>query len=227
MNNVSDAPPLCWEVRRGMGYDDGGLWMDRVRDELLTRPDAPDRMLLAEFRPVVTIGRGGDGRHLRATPGELAAAGVDYRPAGRGGDVTWHGPGQLTVYPVLRLREGERDVHRYLRALEQGVIDWLAGHGIVAGRREGLSGVWVGRDKLAAVGVSFRRWITAHGLAVNVNTEPAELRRWIVPCGIAAAEGGVTSLAVLAGRAFDMDAEALSLARSLAAALGRRPVSRR
>lgn len=214
-------PPLRLTVMRGRPYDDGLAWMENARARRIADPDAVDEMLLAEYPPVVTLGRGGDGRHLLAAPEALEASGVQFRHAGRGGDVTWHGPGQWTVYPVIRLADGERDVHRYLRALEQGVIDWLATHGVDAARRDGLSGVWVGRDKLAAVGVSFRRWVTGHGLAVNVDPDLSAVARWIVPCGIAPAEGGVTSLARVLGRPVDTAAEAAGLARTLAGALGR------
>lgn len=218
-------PPLLCEIRRHIPYDDGSEWMRRAIDDLVAEaPGAREKMLLAEFLPVVTLGRSGDGRHLRMSPEKLAADGVEYRAVGRGGDVTWHGPGQWTVYPVLRLQEGERDVHRHLRRLEQGVIDWLAGFGLEAGRRDGLSGVWIGHDKLAAVGVSFRRWVTGHGLAVNVCPDLGKVGRWIVPCGIAAAEGGITSLERASGAPRAMEDVAASLAERLASALGREAV---
>jgi len=212
---------MVWECRRGLHYDEGTAWMEEAAAGLEASDGAPDRMLLAEYRPVVTLGRSFRDGHLLVPPDALAREGVALRRAGRGGDATWHGPGQWTVYPVVRLRGGERDIHKFLRALEQGVMDWLAGHGVAGTRRAGLTGVWVGSAKLAAIGVSFRRWISGHGLAVNINCDLRAPGRWIVPCGIGADLGGITSLARATGLPCGMEAEAGPLARSLAAALGR------
>jgi lipoyl(octanoyl) transferase len=155
----------------------------------------PDTLLLLEHPPVITLGRGSDRAHLLASEAELAARGVEVHECGRGGDVTYHGPGQLVGYPVFALRGRGRDAHRYLRDLEQALIRCAADFGVDASRLPGLTGVWVGERKLAAIGVRLSSgWITSHGFALNVTTD---LRGYdaIVPCGIR--DRGVTSLAEL------------------------------
>ncbi len=153
------------------------------RDAVLA--GAEDHLLLVEHWPVITLGRRGDERHV------LTASAPVVR-VNRGGDVTYHGPGQLVGYPIVDLTRRGADVHAYLRDLEAVVIDVAAEFGVVATRRPGFTGVWVGNDKLAAIGVGIRRWVTMHGFALNV----ADLRApfsAIVPCGLVGA--GVTSLA--------------------------------
>jgi lipoyl(octanoyl) transferase len=151
-----------------------------------------DVLLLLEHPHVLTVGvRGRLGRsHVLAAAETLAAMGVDVIETGRGGDVTYHGPGQIVGYPILDLRPDRLDVHRYVRDLERVLIAVADDFGIAAERTTGLTGVWVGREKLAAIGVRISRWITSHGFALNVKTD---LRFFdlIVPCGIA--DRGVTS----------------------------------
>ena len=143
----------------------------------------------------------GSRANVVASPSALAAAGVDVHETGRGGDVTYHGPGQLIGYPIFDLRPDRCDVHRYVRDLEEALIVAVARLGVHAGRVAGLTGVWVGtegtEEKLAAIGVRISRWITSHGFALNVGTD---LRHFdlIVPCGIT--DRGVTSLERLLGR---------------------------
>jgi lipoyl(octanoyl) transferase len=159
---------------------------------------APDTLVFTEHDPVFTLGlRAGADRHLLWSAERLAAEGVALHPTNRGGDITYHGPGQLVAYPVVSL-DARRDLHAYLRFLEDVLIATVARHGLVAARRDGLTGIWIGERKLAAIGVSVRRWVTMHGLALNVSPD---LRHFggIVPCGIAAAEGTVTSLAAELG----------------------------
>lgn len=165
----------------------------------------PDHLLLVEHLPVITCGRSGDGRHLLAKPEELAAKGIEYKPVRRGGDITYHGPGQWTVYPVVRLDHFGRDLHRYLRMLEESVILFLSRRGIKGERRKNLTGVWVERNKIAAVGVAVNRWIAWHGFAVNIQPDLSAFHALIVPCGIAAGSGGVTSLSALTGNKYDME----------------------
>jgi lipoyl(octanoyl) transferase len=159
----------------------------------------PDQLLLLEHPPTITLGV--KARHSRTnivgSPEELVSAGVEVFETGRGGDVTYHGPGQLVGYPVLDLRPDRCDVHRYVRDLEEVLIRASANFGIEAGRIAGLTGVWVGADKLAAIGVRISRWITSHGFALNVSTDLSHFDL-IVPCGIA--DRGVTSIERLAGR---------------------------
>jgi lipoyl(octanoyl) transferase len=158
-----------------------------------------DTLLLLEHPHVFTLGRGADERFLINPPAE-----VPVHRVSRGGEVTYHGPGQLVAYPILKLEGRDRDVHRYLRALEQAIIDALDEFGIEAGRRNGFTGVWIGACKIASIGVGIRRWVTFHGLAVNVN--PA-LRYFntIVPCGIEGCR--MTSIAELLGPSFRVTQE--------------------
>jgi len=156
----------------------------------------PDTLFLLEHPPVITLGRGADERNVLETEEELARTGILLRRTGRGGDVTYHGPGQLVGYSVIALRG--RDVHRYLRDLETVLLRSLADFGIHAERSPGFTGVWVGPSKIAAIGVRLSRWVTSHGFALNVDPDLSPFSR-IVPCGIRT--GGVTSMARLLGKA--------------------------
>jgi lipoyl(octanoyl) transferase len=173
-----------------------GLVEDRRADRI------PDTLLLVEHPHVLTLGVRGDGgrSHILATADLLAARGVGIHETGRGGDITYHGPGQLVGYPIIDLRPDRCDIHRYVRDLEDVLIRTASDYGIAAERVQGLTGVWVGREKLAAIGVRIARWITSHGFAFNVSTD-LEYFDLIVPCGIA--DRGVTSLARLIGRPID------------------------
>jgi lipoyl(octanoyl) transferase len=161
-----------------------------------------DLLLFVEHPHVLTLGVRGDGgrTHILATSETLASRGVEVQETGRGGDITYHGPGQIVGYPIIDLRPDRCDVHRYVRDLEDVLIRTATDFGIDAGRVEGLTGVWVGREKLAAIGVRIARWITSHGFALNVTTD-LEYFNLIVPCGIP--DRGVTSLARLLGRPVD------------------------
>jgi lipoyl(octanoyl) transferase len=144
-----------------------------------------DQLLLLEHPPVLTLGVRGDGgrAHILASARVLADRGITVHETGRGGDVTYHGPGQLVGYPVLDLTPDRRDVHRYVRDLEEVLIRVAADFGVTAGRVAGLTGVWVGDAKLAAIGVRISRWVTSHGFALNVATDLGDFGL-IVPCGI-------------------------------------------
>jgi lipoyl(octanoyl) transferase len=158
---------------------------------------APDHLLLLEHPHVITLGRNGRIENVLAGGDILARAGIEFYPTDRGGDVTYHGPGQLVGYPILDLREWKRDVGAYVRGLEQALIDTLADYGITAGRISKLTGVWVGDRKIAAIGVHLSRWVTSHGFALNVNTDLSYFQ-YIVPCGLTKP---VTSMAQLGVRA--------------------------
>jgi lipoyl(octanoyl) transferase len=171
-----------------------------------------DLLLLVEHPPVITLGvRKEISRlHILATDATLASRGVEVHETGRGGDVTYHGPGQIVGYPIIDLNPDRLDVHRYVRDLEEVIIR-AAGDFDVAGERiKGLSGVWVGNDKLAAIGVRISRWITSHGFALNVTTD-LDAFKWIVPCGIE--ERGVTSLSRLGVQAGQEQVEARLISR--------------
>jgi len=159
----------------------------------------PDLLLLLEHPAVITLGVRRDSRlHVMATEGELAMHGIEVHETGRGGDVTYHGPGQIVGYPILDLRPDRCDVHQYVRDLEEVMIRVCADYGVAAHRVEGLSGAWVGTEKIGAIGVRISRWITSHGFAFNVDTRLEDFQL-IVPCGIA--DRGVTSLGKLLGQA--------------------------
>jgi len=164
----------------------------------------PDTLLLVEHPHVLTLGVRGDGgrSHILATADTLTSRGVEIHETGRGGDVTYHGPGQLVGYPIIDLRPDRCDVHRYVRDLEEVLIRTASDYGVVAQRVKGLTGVWVGQEKLAAIGVRIGRWITSHGFALNVTTD-LEYFALIVPCGIA--DRGVTSLERLLGRTVELE----------------------
>ena len=151
----------------------------------------PDTLLLLEHDPVITMGRQVAGAHVLIDEAERKRRGIDYEETGRGGDVTYHGPGQLVGYPIVALQPGERDIKRYVTALEELLIRVAQDFGITAERVEGLRGIWVGNDKLAAIGIRFVRWTTLHGFALNVSTRLADFSA-IVPCGLH--DRGVTSM---------------------------------
>jgi lipoyl(octanoyl) transferase len=162
-----------------------------------------DTLLLVEHPHVLTLGVRGDGgrSHILASADTLAARGVVVHETGRGGDITYHGPGQIVGYPIIDLKPDRCDVHRYVRDLEDVLMRTAADYGVAAHRVDGLTGVWVGQDKLAAIGVRIARWITSHGFAFNVSTD-LEYFGLIVPCGIA--DRGVTSLNRLLGRPVEL-----------------------
>ena len=174
------------------------LEMQRALVEERRAGRVPNLLLLLEHPPVITLGvRGSSRAHITATDALLASRGIDVHDTGRGGDVTYHGPGQIVAYPVLDLRPNRCDVHRYVRDLEEVMIRVCADYGVTAGRVAGLSGAWVDSEKIGAVGVRISRWITSHGFAFNVNTKLDDFQL-IIPCGIA--DRGVTSLQKLLGR---------------------------
>jgi lipoyl(octanoyl) transferase len=186
----------------------------------------PDTLLLLQHPHVVTVGVKKDGRaHILATPERLESLGVEVFDTGRGGDVTYHGPGQIVAYPILDLNPDRRDVHRYVRDLEEVMIRVCKAYGIDAGRLAGLTGAWIthptrGPEKVGAIGVRISRWVTSHGLALNVTTD-LSFFDLIVPCGIA--DHGVTSLQRVADRPVELAQVAVQLASELGRVFEREP----
>lgn len=172
----------------------------RLQEHLRARRRAGevgDLLLLVEHEPVITLGRRARREHLLADPASLARQGITVQETNRGGDITYHGPGQLVGYPILDLQALRQSVHGYVRHLEEVLIRTVADFGVSAGRLDGLTGVWVGACKIAAIGVAIRHWVTMHGFALNV-APCLDHFGLIIPCGIA--DKGVTSLAQLLGR---------------------------
>jgi lipoate-protein ligase B len=206
-------------VARGLTYSEAEAWQRARVGEMAANPALPGLVILVEHRPVLTIGRSGDPGNLLVSEAELASRGIEYRPSSRGGDITYHGPGQWTVYPILRLEWYNRDLHRYLRLLEECAIVFLAAFGIQGTRRPGLTGVWVERRKVAAVGVAVNRWITWHGFALNIHPDLACFSSLILPCGISREQGGVTSLDELTGIRHPLPEVVPELSQALASVL--------
>jgi lipoyl(octanoyl) transferase len=198
---------------RDLGRIDYGRALDLQRALVEKRKQGlvPDQLLIVEHPHVITLGRNGKPDNLLASETVLRRAGISFFPTDRGGDITYHGPGQVVGYPIFDLREWKRDVVAYVRAVEQALIDTLADFGIAAGRESGMTGVWVSGRKIAAIGVHISRWITSHGFALNLTTD-LRYFQYIVPCGLAKP---VTSMAEL-GAAPERAELVASLARHFA-----------
>lgn len=169
--------------------------------ERLKNGEGQDALLFVEHPHVVTFGRNGKAENLLVSRDRLSRLGIEYHETDRGGDVTYHGPGQLVCYPVMDLKRWKRDVSAYLRALEEVLILTLADYGLEGRRDPSATGVWVGDAKVAAMGVHLSRWVTSHGFALNVTTD-LEYFRYIVPCGLTRP---VTSMEQLLGQAPDVN----------------------
>jgi lipoyl(octanoyl) transferase len=197
---MRDAAPAAGTVCRTcevrdlgrMGYGEA-LELQRALVEKRKGGLIPDQLLFLEHPHVITMGRNGKPAHLLASEDVLRRAGIAFFATDRGGDVTYHGPGQLVGYPIIDLREWRRDVVAYVRTVERAIIGALADFGIAAGREEGMTGVWVDGAKIAAIGVHISRWIASHGFALNVGTD-LRYFQYIVPCGLSKP---VTSMAEL------------------------------
>jgi len=184
---------------RELGRTDYGQALELQRQIVAERQQGliPDQLLLLEHPHVITLGRNGKAANLLASDEVLSRAGIAFYPTDRGGDVTYHGPGQLVGYPIMDLREWQRDVGAYVRAVEQTIIDTLADYGISAGRIPKLTGVWVDDRKIAAIGVHISRWVTSHGFALNVSTDLSYFQ-YIVPCGLTKPVTSMAALGVVA-----------------------------
>ncbi|MEL6340175.1 MAG: lipoyl(octanoyl) transferase LipB [Myxococcota bacterium] len=196
------------------------LQLQRQREVIDGQAD--DTLYLLEHEPVLTLGKNSGHGHVRASVEELERRGVELHETGRGGDVTFHGPGQLVGYPIVALQPDERDIRRFVWNVEEILLRTCADFGIEAARVDGLRGIWVGENKIGAIGIRVARWTTMHGFALNVSTD-LSFFDLIVPCGI---EGrGVTSLANELAVAPSMDAVRESAAHHTANVLKRSLVS--
>jgi lipoyl(octanoyl) transferase len=219
---ASDGPGgRVLEVRRlgTVSYPEA-LAMQRALVEERRADRVPDLLILLQHPAVITVGVKGDGgrSNVLATPQRLAEMGIAVEETGRGGDVTYHGPGQIVGYPILDLRPDRQDVHRYVRDLEEVMIRTCADYGLEADRIAGLTGTWIGPEKIGAIGVRISRWITSHGFAFNVSTRLDHFQL-IVPCGIA--DRGVTSLEKATGQWLPVAEVESRLARHFADVFGR------
>ena len=207
----SNRPLVVRRVGR-LSYAEGlelqaQLVADRQADRIV------DVLLLLEHDPVFTRGRNAREQNLLVRESLLRARGYDVFETGRGGDVTYHGPGQIVGYPIISLAPDRQDVHRYVRDLEEVMIRTCRDYGVDAGRVAGLTGCWVGRDKIGAIGVRISRWVTSHGFAFNVANDMAPYSL-IVPCGIP--DRGVTTLEKLVGRPVPLADAQAALSRNFA-----------
>ena len=201
-----------------------GLQLQQGLVEERKRGAVPDTLLLLEHDPVVTLGRNARKENLLVSEDLLRARGVELFEVGRGGDATYHGPGQVVGYPIIELPEGRRDVHRYVRDLEEVMIRVCGDYGFAARRIAGKSGTFVGENKIGAIGVRISRWVTSHGFALNVNTNLSGFDL-IVPCGLR--DQGVTSLATLLGAEVDLSEVKERLERRFTEVLGYTPLASR
>lgn len=207
----------AWVFQQPLPYREVWHWQ-RERARRRAGDEVDDLLLLLEHEPVYTIGPRGNPAHLLVDPEALARLGIALERVDRGGDITYHGPGQLVGYPIVRLAGAGRRVRAYVEALEGAVIATVAHFGIEAGRLPGRTGVWAGREKLAAIGVRVTRGVAYHGFALNVEPDLSPFAG-IVPCGLR--DTGVTSLAALLGRPVATREVTELLAREVAHACGR------
>jgi lipoyl(octanoyl) transferase len=200
-DQVTDRRRVCEVNFSGRVKYAEGLAMQAEAVEGLRQGTAAEQLFLLEHNHVFTLGRAAKAANILASPEQLEAQGIEIHETGRGGDVTYHGPGQVVGYPIINLKPDRCDVHVYVRDLEEVLIRTLADFGIEGARIAGLTGVWVGNEKIAAIGVRIARWITSHGFALNVNTD-LNYFRLLIPCGIT--DKGVTSLAKILAREIDI-----------------------
>ena len=220
---ITEASTRPLDVRRlgRVGYGDAleiqaGLVAQRRAGEI------PDTLLLLEHPHVITLGSGAHEENVLVSAEERAARGIELFETGRGGDVTYHGPGQLVGYPILDLKPDRQDLHRYLRDLEEMLIGVLGEFGLEGSRKEGLTGAWVDDRKVAAIGVRVSSgWITSHGFALNVSTDLSFFGA-IVPCGIR--DHGVGSISEEVGRAVAMEEAEAAVVRQMGRIFGHAPI---
>ena len=214
------AYQAAWDMQEALLQANVALKLQAGREADPLAIPTSHHLLFCEHEPVYTLGKSGKQDHLLLNQEGLAAQGITFYKTNRGGDITYHGPGQITGYPIFDLDKFKPDLHWYLRKLEESMIRLLAAYGLEAGRSQGETGVWldVGRPtarKICAIGVRCSRWVTMHGFALNVNTDLRYFQH-IIPCGIR--DKGVTSLAAELGRSLDYEAVKEQLKAKLAEA---------
>jgi len=201
--NSGSKQPEMPVIHKDLGFADYKDVWDLQKETHLKKQQgsADDILYTVEHNNVYTLGKTGSRDHILINDEEMKAKGISYYEIDRGGDITYHGPGQLVAYPILDLNNYYKDTHRYLRDLEQTVILTLKELGIEAHREEEFTGVWVGEEKICAIGIKVSRWITMHGIAFNINTDLSYFDK-IIPCGIF--HKGVTSIEKITGKKADM-----------------------
>lgn len=229
------TPKVVFEEINGKSYEDTWKYQQDILDDLVKAKRAlreadPDtiaghyqnhRLLLCEHSPVFTLGKSGSMDHLLLSQQELSDQSIEFFKINRGGDITYHGPGQITGYPIFDLAEFFSDIHRYIRTIEEIIIKTISHYGIKGSRIEGFTGVWIqGEDgrpnrKICAIGVHLSRWVTMHGFALNVNTDLGYFKK-IVPCGIEDEDKEVTSIANELGHLVEIDEVKSLLKRNFA-----------
>ncbi len=226
MDGIGFTRPKGVQIRRfGRVFYPAGLRMQKALSGYVQEEGRPDQLVVLEHNPVFTLGRNASREDIHVTPEFLAQQGVEVSETDRGGEVTYHGPGQVVVYPICNLRGGREDLGRLVRGLEEGMIRTAAHFGVTAERLKGFPGIWVqtprGWEKLGAIGLHLSRWTSTHGIAFNVNPFLPHFR-WITPCGIT--DKGVCSLGSLLGPTCPTWEEAADvLQRELCAVLALEP----
>lgn len=155
----------------------------QARERIIQEPQASGLIAVTEHQPVVTIGKTGNRKNLKRAPNELRALGIAFFQTDRGGDVTYHGPGQATIYPIINLKALGMGLREYLRNLESVGIDFFRTYGVAVETRKGFTGLWTDGSKIASIGIGVRQWVTRHGISLNIRTQQTGFQ-WIVPCGI-------------------------------------------
>ncbi|HYI94569.1 MAG TPA: lipoyl(octanoyl) transferase LipB [Bryobacteraceae bacterium] len=174
--------------------------LQRELVEQRKRGEIPDQLLFVEHPHVITLGRNGHSENLLASEHVLRSSGIQFEETDRGGDITYHGPGQIVGYPIFDLRDWKRDVTAYVRAIEQAIMDTLFGFGIESRREPGATGVWTDKGKICAIGIHISRWVTSHGFALNHTTDLSYFQ-YIVPCGLSKPVTSIEALGYTMDRA--------------------------
>ncbi|MHC4871230.1 MAG: lipoyl(octanoyl) transferase LipB [Planctomycetota bacterium] len=217
MSDSDSAHHFIYQKKFSVTFEDAMDIQLAKAGELKKERDKPGLLLLAEHTPVITMGRSGEKENLLAAHEALEAAGVSYHETRRGGDITYHGPGQITMYPVFPMEWYWRDLHRYMRTLEETCINYLKNYNLHGERIEGLTGVWIGNEKIAAIGIAVSGWITYYGMAVNISPDMNHFSL-IRPCGIE--DKGVTSLTKLTGKEYIISEEMDKLSQAFCDTFG-------